>query len=514
MRGYRVLKKSGRIGQITCVKQALTERSLGIQKKDFSFLVMGAGVVFSELIVRQYLLVLFGGLDLNRALLIASAHGSGKVVFPIPGEWRNVLIEHGFKVARIRSAFLWGCYIFYYLIYGVFKSCKVIVTGALSGTQAGDTATCYAYFDGLSTGNIPQPQKESHDVISWYENWQGRNTEIAVIRHGVSNSLPTITGTIPVCYQRNPFPPLSGFLPLSSYFFWALKACFIALYDVFFGRWWHALLLNQAALAAQVRYLPAFSIAREYLFHNSNWIWRPLWTYEAEQKGSSVLFYFYSTNCEGFKRSDGYPPIPFGWKTMNWSRYLVWDEYQADFVKRVVGEKSNISVVGEIWFSDTPKEALKLPEGSIAVFDVQPVRSSYYVTLGLDFEYYTPLTALQFLEDVQVVLSEHNCLLALKRKRHIGKLADAQYRNYIDQLGRMNNFVAVDPDINASLLVRECKAVISMPYTSTALLGRNLGKPSIYYDPKGLLQKDDRAAHGIEIVQGREELARWLKDIL
>jgi hypothetical protein len=49
-----------------------------------------------------------------------------------------------------------------------------------------------------------------------------------------------------------------------------------------------------------------------------------------------------------------------------------------------------------------------------------------------------------------------------------------------------------------------------MPFTSTALIARNMGKPSIYYDPTGNLQKDDRAAHGIPIVSGVSELETWL----
>jgi polysaccharide biosynthesis PFTS motif protein len=49
-----------------------------------------------------------------------------------------------------------------------------------------------------------------------------------------------------------------------------------------------------------------------------------------------------------------------------------------------------------------------------------------------------------------------------------------------------------------------------MPFTSTALLGREMGKPSIYYDPHGLVQKDDRAAHGIPIVTGPDELHAWI----
>ena len=41
-------------------------------------------------------------------------------------------------------------------------------------------------------------------------------------------------------------------------------------------------------------------------------------------------------------------------------------------------------------------------------------------------------------------------------------------------------------------------------------IGREAKKPSIYYDPLGLLQQDDPAAHGILVIQGPEELSSWL----
>ena len=53
-----------------------------------------------------------------------------------------------------------------------------------------------------------------------------------------------------------------------------------------------------------------------------------------------------------------------------------------------------------------------------------------------------------------------------------------------------------------------------MPFTSTALLGRELGKPTVYYDPDGLLQKEGQPAHGIEILSGPNELRVWLKAVL
>ena len=82
--------------------------------------------------------------------------------------------------------------------------------------------------------------------------------------------------------------------------------------------------------------------------------------------------------------------------------------------------------------------------------------------------------------------------------------------NTIHSLSRSDNYLEINPDAAATALIAKCRAVISAPFTSTALIGRDLGKPSIYYDPHGLCDKDDRAAHGIPVVSGRVELLAWL----
>jgi len=59
-------------------------------------------------------------------------------------------------------------------------------------------------------------------------------------------------------------------------------------------------------------------------------------------------------------------------------------------------------------------------------------------------------------------------------------------------------------------LIEESHAVISMPFTSTALIGRELNKPSIYYDSLGFIGKNEPAAHGIEVISGKNELREWM----
>ena len=53
-----------------------------------------------------------------------------------------------------------------------------------------------------------------------------------------------------------------------------------------------------------------------------------------------------------------------------------------------------------------------------------------------------------------------------------------------------------------------------MPFTSTALIAKHLGKPSIYYDPRDLLHKNDIASHGIRIISDLDILKKWVSNIL
>lgn len=516
MRGYRVLKQSGQLDRVATVKQALTEHQLGLTKEHFSPVVMGCGIASGEIIVRQYLLIRLGGIDLNRALLIALGTKGGQVVFPLPKEWRKILTQHGFKVANFWSALLWQFYVCALLLYGVAIIGKIAFTEIASAKKGDFCKKSYAYFVGLAAGNLPKriDGRQSYDIISWYMQKYAKKLQVEVIKHSVNNSSPIVIDNVSVLPESSPLPELRGWGAIFKYVFWGLRAFVVALLDYSRGRWWHALLLNQAALSGQARLLPVDYLAKEYWFHNSGWIYRPLWTYDVEQAGSEIIFYFYSTNCEGFKTSPAEVPIPYGWKAANWSRYLVWDQWQADFIRKSVGPQAPVEVVGPIWFSSSMQDFDDIPENIVSVFDVQPMRNSFYCSLGLDIEYYIPSVANRFLEDIYMLLSNSHLKMALKRKRDVGRFSHPHYRNTIKNLETLSNFVMVNPDMAAWELIKKSKAVISMPYTSTALIGRELGKPSVYYDPTGMLRKDDSAAHGILILNGQEELKAWVRKAL
>lgn len=516
LRGHRVLKQLDLLERVNVLNESLTAEKC-IKNGTYSEFIFGAAVNSGERAVRQYLLMRLAGVRLGKAILYAYGKIGATVVYPLPPEWRNALNRHGFEVATVKSAVLWNALVIYFLAYGMLSIGKAFLQGIKEIIKPSFPALGrYVFFDGLSANNLPLPPLgPSHDIVSWYQKWSGRVSEVDTLCHTVKGVTQTAVPGVPLFSLRSAIPPPAKLTTLFRYLGWGVAASAIAAFDFLRGRWWHALLLGEASKAALVRMQQSDKLARDYLFHNSNWIYRPLWTYEAAAKGSRITLYFYSTNCETFKRP-GRDPLRayFGYQAMTWPYYLVWDKYQANFVRRVACGNPHIDVVGPIWFSASAVKMSVLPKRTVAVFDVQPVRDLFYNTLAVDFDYYTPKTANQFLTDIHEVLGDADCFLALKRKRDLGKLVHPAYRHFVEKLEASPHCIHVDPGTAATNVIRDCIAVVSMPFTSTALLGRELGKPSIYYDPHGLLQKDDPAAHGIETLSGQEELRHWLASIL
>jgi polysaccharide biosynthesis PFTS motif protein len=516
MRGYRKLKQSGNLGKIAEIKRVLTNTPIIDGKGANTSVIFGSGSSNAELVIRQYLLIRVAGIGLNKALLYAEGNYNSKIIYPLPSEWRFVLKQYGFNIAVIRSSLMWYGYSLLLLSYGCMSFIKEFSKELLSKIKQKPPELIgkYVYFNALQKENLPTELKgrQSHDIFSWYYENMGH---VDTLCHSIKGAEPNIIQKSPIIYTESPVPPLLHSQKLIRFLAWGFIAITISFIDLFRGKWWNAIMLHESVLAARTRIQRPDKLAKDYMFHNSNWIYRPLWTYEAEKSGARILFYFYSTNIERILKSDGSKNINYGWQACNWPNILVWDNGQEDFIRNDIGNSSSkISVVGPIWFSASKQKLDDLPPKAMAIFDVQPVRNSLYQTLGLDFEYYIPIIAKQFLLDIYAILNANDIAMALKRKRKVGSLAHPEYRNLTESLEKKPNYISINPDVAAPDVIEECFAVISAPYTSTALLARAQGKPSAYYDPFSQCQKGDPAAHGIEILSGKKELEKWVNQLV
>jgi polysaccharide biosynthesis PFTS motif protein len=515
MKAYRHLKDSGNFMKVNEVKRALDVKEC-ITGGVYSSHIFGAATGKAERVVRQ---LLFRGLienKINTHLIRSLADQNSVLSYPLPREWHRVVRGSGVKITVARSAFLFAGFVAAKFFQGILNIGKLFFL-SVKATALGHKPKFgrHVFFASLQTGNIPHKSKNerSYDIVSWYAQWEGRKKELDSLVHSATQEHSICIDNAAVLTTPFAVQPVADIRKLLQFFSWTVKAVFIALLDLLRNRWWHALMLGEAANAALVRIHDPKDLAADYLFHNSLWIYRPMWTYEAAAKGSRILFYFYSTNLESFKRDGKYPEPYVGFKTGTWPEYLVWDEDQAVFIRNIVSKEAVVRAVGPIWFQSSDVAIPPLRDNTVAVFDIQPARESFYAAQAIDFDYYTPKTCTGFLRDTYAAIGSRNGTLAHKIKRNSGHHVHYEYRNLVKSLENKDHYLSVDPGLAPQELIGKCTAVISMPFTSTALIGREMGKPSVYYDPHGLLQKDDKGAHGIPILSGRVELDAWLDGV-
>lgn len=515
--GYRKITQSNKIGMLRRVQESLVDCHFDAIDNYALDKVYNASKTNAELITRQFLLQRHSGTKMNDALLYSIGNES-KIVYPLPKEWRETLKENGFQIDTIKSMILWVGLIALYFGYGVLfiGRCVINSLSSIFIKRSLDPGK-YAYFENLTPGNLPQPDKtgNSYDIVSWYSKWDGCAKDLSSICHGVQNVVPTIVGGIRVECIDPPFKYLYSFKGLIQFILWGVVAIPIAAIDALRGRWWHALILAEAAKAKVVQLTDPDALACDYLFHYSGTIYKPMWTYETEKIGSRIICYFYSTS-EQVKLPGGYESQRYEWGAASWPHYLVWDHFQAEMIRRDIDLHASIHVVGPIWFSTSSDELPEIPERSIAVFDIQPQNETSYrgFTTLADYVVQNPKLHIDFLNDIKDLLSDLDVTMVFKRKREIDKKRTVkEYAELVKKFSESNDVIMINPSISPIKVMEKCKGVISMPFTSTALYMRDQGIPSIYYDPTGWIQKDDRGAHGIPIVSGIEELRGWFLSI-
>jgi len=499
-KGYRQIKNEGELDFLLRLKNILSKVKLDdlylskilLRQNDFDV----------ELSIRQYLTERILGLSFNKSILY-SIGSNTPLRHPLPLEWRRALIEQGVEVDNLQSDLLWKMYGLVYWARGALYGLRSAFLLSKKNSRLGN----YVYFSDLNDQCISN-NINSNNILNWYLQWSGRAEEIDSICHSVNSVSNGKLGKFEVV-QTDGLPYITN-MGIFRYGIFVIYASIYSFVYSFF-RPINGFFLTEILKTKRIDLANCGDLARDYLFHNSTPFYRPIWTYFAEEKGSRILFYFYSTNNENFKTINGYP-VQNPWHLINWPHYLVWDEYQTSFIKRFDSNNAVIEEVGNIWFSSSDSNFIVNLESAIAVFDVTPVKQSFYIKLGLDLEFYTPKVANQFLNDIQVVLAEQNYFMIHKMKR-TNPLSHESYGKNIKKLKDKDNYSAIEPDLDAVQLTQKTEATISMPFTSTAIIAKLNGKPSVYYDPSGLIQKDDRAAHGIPVLSNIDELEEWVKSI-
>ncbi len=479
------------------LRDALTKTELKSVKIHNIF--FGKNSLDIELSVRQYLTVRILGVSFNKEVLY-SVGAKKPIRHPLPREWRNTLISKNIKVDNFSCTLLWYGYIFLLWGYGTLQWLKSFFGMFYRRPNLGS----YIYFHGLSEHNISYDTKD-HNIVNWYLQWKNKNVDS--ICHSI-NGLSNFKYNGLSIVNTDGLPKLKG-RQMMYYYIWSMYLITYSFFMILI-RPYYGLMLGEILKLVRTSFADKDQLASDYLFHNSGPFYRPMWTYEVQRRGSRVLFYFYSTNNEVFSQA-GKVITQNPWHLINWPHYLTWDDFQKDFITKFDVHKPMVEVVGPIWFS-SGRLSTRIPDRSVAVFDVIPFRPTWYILLGLGSEYYTCANSMKFLNDVRSVLSQNNMHMAHKIKRS-NPLAHKYYVSGLKRLKKQEKYTDIDPDVDALQVIKKTEACISMPFTSTAIIAKHEGKPSVYYDPSGLIHKEDKAAHGIPVLSSINELEEWVESI-
>lgn len=320
---------------------------------------------------------------------------------------------------------------------------------------------------------------------------------------------------VSLSYKYNPYPHIRSLVKIIQYFFWSLFSFFICLVSLLRLNWVNSFLFFEATKSKLFNFAESKDTIEIFLCPYNGSLSKSLWQIDCKNKVKRSYLYFYSTNGDGIKTKYGFPNNNSNWADTNFDNYLVWDKYQ----KKTLLENSNlikskISSIGPM-LNQTQyrKQNLTLPDNYISVFDITPVRLSSNLTNI--FSIITPNYMNKFLKDILDVCQDLDLNMIHKKKKQINtKLLSKKYYNFLNLLEKNKRYLSLENNISVEYLIKNSKLVISFPYTSTSIIAKKLGVPTIYYDPSGLIDINEKNfSHGIDVLNNTADLKNFIKKI-
>ena len=199
---------------------------------------------------------------------------------------------------------------------------------------------------------------------------------------------------------------------------------------------------------------------------------------------------------------------PEGYSLMTWKNIYVWNIFQKKLISKNLQHQYNTQLftVGSIEIYGQIKNLeLDKAKTNISIFDVPPMKER---NLGLA-TYYLTETVIRFVEDIVELSIELSFVPVLKTKRESKKHC-SRYTNFIQNLYRQKLIILVSPGISASNVIGQTDMSISIPYTSTGIIGIEQGKPACYYDWTGQIKSSEDLSHNLDVIKSKKDLKEWI----
>lgn len=461
--------------------------------------------------VKQYYLNFIGGKKLLDAYLLYKATGCSIKFLPLHKIYQDYLIQNGINVSRFFCTLTFWLYMFLFWLYGLLYFFSTLVKSFIVKNTNGDTD--FFFFDRISKNNLPQPfnNGKSYDIISWMIDYL-KLKNVRVI-HPIPNINNFEHKNLEIRYGKAPFLVNFNEANKRQLLFESYKK----IANSFLSFDWSQCLLLKEDLDS-IFYLHGSSKNHKlkgYIIPNHITIYRPLWTYAAENKKINIITYFYSTMNLPLSLNGKTEDYAFK-HLMNWPTNLIMN----NDLKKELDINSNDSIknilVKPIYFNTSALEIEYEKSCIISIYDIDPYKKSFHFGISTSNDYNLDEFEVHqnFLNDIIKSSSSDKVKFVIKPKRAQRKDRELKaYKRLLSKLNSLENVNVVSPEVSTFYLIEKSDLVISFPFTTPSFIAKKLNIKSIYYDSTTTLNQTDPAANGVEIIQSPEILKEIINSI-
>jgi polysaccharide biosynthesis PFTS motif protein len=237
-------------------------------------------------------------------------------------------------------------------------------------------------------------------------------------------------------------------------------------------------------------------------FNNPKIISKPSWLeYNESKKKNSVIFYFYSINIFPIinKKIEKNSDVT-GLFCSTWKIFWIWNVGQLNWLNSNIKNSFSHRFINPFsWEGSKIKVPSYQNKKIITIFDVPPKKLFTISQLVNPYNHYNFNFCIRFLKDIIYNPAIKNNIIFLKIKRdYLG--IDIRYKNFLEKVSRNKNVRVYYNEISPTSLIRKSNLVISIPFTTPALVAKFFRKKSFYYNPYLLIKKSRYYPEGIKIV--------------
>jgi polysaccharide biosynthesis PFTS motif protein len=470
--------------------------------------------------IAQYVYQRFNYRKLNLKILL-SKEKNFPLSYPVPSEYYKILSNNKVQISLFKCKILWFLFCLIHWSYGNYIIFKILFNSLINLCKKKEQIDLY--FFNINKKNLPfddnYKKRISYDLVSWFIKYFEKNNFSAKSISCDNKKIENICKkNMKVFYSDHPYLYIKNFFLVIYFFILSLFFSILSFFFLLVGRWQSSFMFGEIVKSIAFIKADKNKLSKVYLFHYSETVYRPLWTYFDKEFKLKILLYFYSTYDSPTDFCNPKIDRSHEYSNISWQNILVWDERHNELLSKHINKtikNSKIEIVGPIWFNDK-KFIFDTIKFRILIFDNEVGRNSIHFGWGELAEYNKFNKNLNhlFLYDIYNVFKDKNVEIIFKRKREDKNSSKTSYKNLILKLKQNPKFVEIDPDVSPQYLIENAKIVISSPFTSANLYSTKKETKNIYYDPISYVNKSDPAARGLSVICGFEELKEWEKNII